>query len=151
MNLTPDTSALVGAALRKALAPHLPEGLIGISCIAVGADSLFAEAVLDVGGELEVILPAADYRERKVQPDHAQQFDSLISRASHIRTMPYDVSNRAAYEAAGEALLSASDILFAVWDGGSAVDAGSTGAVVDSARSRGTRVKVIWPDGASRG
>ncbi len=115
MNLTPPTVSLVRKAIRKALAPYVEEGLTGVSCIAIGADSIFAEVVLDLGGALEVILPASDYRERKVKPEHAQRFDSLTRRASSVRVMPYEVSNRDAYEAANEALVASSDRLIAVW------------------------------------
>lgn len=121
-----------------------------MSCIAAGADSIFAEVVLELGGELEVILPAADYRERKVKPDHADLFDSLVARASTVNVLPNEVSNRQAYEAANEVLVGSVDRLVAVWDGGSRVDQGGTGAVVRYARSRGVEVDVIWPAGASR-
>lgn len=150
MNLTPSTTTLVRDAMRDTLAAYTPAGLIGVSCIAEGADTIFAETVLDLGGELEVILPASDYRERKVKPRHAESFDDLIRRASVVRTMPYDVSNRHAYEAANAALLSSSDTLVAVWDGKSPVDKGGTAAVVELAESQGVPVRIIWPQGAAR-
>jgi hypothetical protein len=53
MNLTAGSMSLVYQALRAALAPYAGDGLIGISCIARGADSIFAQVVLDLGGELE--------------------------------------------------------------------------------------------------
>ncbi|MBL7632578.1 hypothetical protein [Frankia nepalensis] len=106
--------------------------------------------VLDLGGDLEVILPAADYRQRKVKPDHADLFDSLVSRAVHVRVMPPDESDRAAYEAANEALLGSIDLLIAVWDGRAPADQGGTAAVVESARSRDLKVEIVWPAGAQR-
>src|SRR5262249_20114982 len=141
---------LIYGAIVDALAPFADQNLVGISCIAAGADSIFAEAVLSVGGELEVVIPSSDYRARKVQPDHAAQFDNLINRASKVRVMPFDVSNREAYEAANDVLLSTCDQLFAIWDGGTAVDKGGTGSVVEEARSRGLPVTIIWPTGAGR-
>ena len=121
-----------------------------MSCIASGADSIFAEVVLDLGGKLEVILPAADYRERKVKPEHAERFDTLIRRASSVRIMPHEISNRDAYQAANDALINSSDRLIAVWDGASAADKGGTAAVVHDATSRGLPVEIIWPEGAER-
>src|SRR5262245_39788461 len=117
MDLTPTTASLVRTALAETLASRVQEGLTGVSCIAAGADSIFAEVVLDLGGNLEVIIPASDYRERKVKPDHADLFDSLVSRAARVRVMPHDESNRAAYETANEALIDSIDALLAVWDG----------------------------------
>lgn len=99
------------------------------------------------------VLPAASYREKKVKADHAPQFDELMRWATTVRIMPFEETNRVAYEAANEALVSAvsaCDTLLAVWDGQSGTDKGSTASVVEYARSRGVHVEVIWPDGAAR-
>ncbi|HEV2087553.1 MAG TPA: hypothetical protein VGR21_04495 [Cryptosporangiaceae bacterium] len=138
------------AAIREALAPYVPNGLIGLSCLAAGTDTVFAEAVLDLGGHLEVVLPSADYRERKVKPDNARRFDELVRRASRVRTMPYATANREAYEAANETLLGSIDRILAVWDGEAPADQGGTAAVVEQARVRRLPVEVIWPNGAER-
>ncbi|MGH3774568.1 MAG: hypothetical protein ACRDRR_02345 [Pseudonocardiaceae bacterium] len=151
MNLTADSAPLVYQAITDALAPYAGDKLTGISCIARGADSIFAQAVLDVGGQLEVVLPAAGYREQKVKPDHATQFNELMRQAKTVHVMPYKEANRVAYEAANEVLVSTCDTLFAVWDGQSGANKGSTVSVVEYARSRGVPVEVIWPEGASRG
>ena len=58
-NLTPDALDPVRRALRDHLRP-LRTGLVGVSCIARGADQVFADVVLELGGALEVVLPAAD-------------------------------------------------------------------------------------------
>jgi len=150
MNLTADTVPLIYQAITGALALYAADELTGISCLARGADSVFAQAVLDLGGKLEVLLPAAGYREQKVKPDHAPQFDELTRRATTVRVMPFEEANRVAYEATNEVLVSTCDTLYAVWDGQSGVDKGSTGSVVEYARSRGVPVEVIWPQGASR-
>jgi hypothetical protein len=150
MNLTPESVPLVYKAITDALAPNAHDKLTGVSCIARGADSIFAQAVLDLGGKLEVLLPSANYRETKVKPEHAPQFDELLRRATAVRVMPLTEANREAYEAANEAVLSSCDKLLAVWDGQGAVDRGGTAAVVEKARSRGLPVEIIWPKGAQR-
>lgn len=124
---------------------------MGVSCIARGADSLFADAVLAAGGSLEVVLPSRDYRQSKVKPDHAEQFDRLTAAAKAIRPMDFEHSNRQAYEAANEAVLSTVDELVAVWDGQTGTGTGGTAEVVAEARGRGLPVTVIWPEGAERG
>jgi hypothetical protein len=150
MNLTADTVPLIYKAITGALALYAADELTGISCLARGADSVFAQAILDLGGKLEVLLPAAGYREQKIKPDHAPQFDELTRRATTVRVMPFEEANRVAYEATNEVLVSTCDTLYAVWDGQSGADKGSTGAVVEHARSRGVPVEIIWPQGASR-
>ncbi|MEO3863692.1 hypothetical protein [Acrocarpospora sp. B8E8] len=124
--------------------------MIGVSCIARGADSLFAEAVLETGGTLEVVLPSRDYRQAKVKPDHAEQFDRLLSRSAQVRVMDFDHASREAYVAANEAVLGSVDELVAVWDGEPATGVGGTADVVAEARERGLPVRVIWPEGARR-
>lgn len=151
MNLTPETLPLVYHAVREALVPYAGDELIGVSCIAQGADSVFAQVVLDLGGKLEVLLPASDYRETKVNASHAEQFDELMERATTVRVMPFDEANRAAYEVTNEALVSSCERLYAIWDGQTGIDQGSTATVVDYARPRGVPVEIIWPEGAERG
>jgi hypothetical protein len=147
-NLAPDTVPAVQAELRRELS-GLP-GIVGVTCLARGADQLFARAVLDLGGQIEVVLPAADYRDRKVKPDNAADFDELIAKAAVVHTMPYDRSNRAAYLAASEHVLSTVEAMIAVWDGGPPGGTGGTADVVASARERDIPVTVVWPEGARR-
>jgi hypothetical protein len=148
-NITPDTVTSVRAALHAVLA-EAPRPLVGVTCLARGADQVFARAVLDVGGEVEVVLPAADYRERKVKPDNAADFDDLIGKAGKVTTMPYPESNRDAYMAASHHVLDTVEAMVAVWDGQPADGRGGTGDVVDAARERDIPVSIVWPDGAAR-
>ncbi|WP_327044723.1 hypothetical protein OG320_23630 [Microbispora sp. NBC_01189] len=150
MNLTADTAVLVSEALHAHLR-QVGGDMVGVSCIARGADSLFAEAVLEAGGTLEVVLPSRNYREAKVKPDHAEQFDRLLSKAALVRTMPFDHASREAYVAANEAVLESVDELLAVWDGVPTLGQAGTADVVAEARERGVPVTVVWPEGSARG
>ena len=150
MDLTDETVSLVRTALRELLAQHDAADLVGISCIAAGADSLFAEAVLDASGRLVVVVPGRDYRERKVKPDEAEQYDRLREAASEAFTVPMDRAGREAYEAAGKELLRRADRLVAIWDGQPSNGRGGTAHTVDQARAAGIPVDVVWPDGAAR-
>ncbi|WP_174361644.1 hypothetical protein [Nocardia paucivorans] len=148
MNITEATKALVYDEILVLLS-EVPD-LVGVSCIARGADSVFAQAVLAVGGRLEVVLPSRNYREAKVKPDHAPVFDDLIARAAEVRVMDFDDAGKEAYEAANEALVGSADRLVAVWDGKDG-GRGGTGSVVELARDRGVAVDVVWPEGSARG
>ncbi|CAM5288108.1 hypothetical protein SALBM135S_03614 [Streptomyces alboniger] len=151
MDLTDDSVALVRAVLRETFAAHTEGGLVGVSCIAAGADSLFAEELLGAGGRLVVVLPSQDYRQAKVAPEHAAVFDHLVESASEVVTMPYETANRAAYEAANAELLRRGDRLVAVWDGTPpSGKGGGTADTVDAAREVGLQVDVVWPEGAAR-
>lgn len=148
-NLAPSAEPAVVQALTEVLT-DTPTPLVGVSCLARGADQVFARVVLDLGGQVEVVLPAADYRERKVKPANAAAFEELIGRASTVRTLPFEHSDREAYMAASEAVLATVDRIVAVWDGQPSDGHGGTGDVVAAARERGLPVTVVWPAGAAR-
>jgi len=150
MDLTTPTQPLVDAAIRELLAKE-QNGLTGITCLARGADQIFARAVLDLGGALIVVLPSPNYREQKVRLDNRAVFDELLAAASDIQHMPFAKADRQAYAAANAALLNTADKLVAVWDGQPSKDQGGTGALVEQARQLGKPVLVIWPEGATRG
>lgn len=148
--LSDGTVERVAEALRVVLSRWSGDELVGLTCLARGADQIFARVVLELGGSVEVVLPAADYRERKVKPDNAVEFDALIARAAVVHTMPLPTSNREAYLAASEHVMAHVDEMIAVWDGAPPDGAGGTGDVVHAARDRGMPVTVVWPPGAVR-
>lgn len=152
MDLTDDSVPLVRDALRETLKPYAAAGgLTGVSCIAKGADSLFAEVVLELGGQLVAVIPSKDYRQNKVKPDHAAAFDRLTHAAAEVVVLDNETANRAAYEAANRVLLQRADRLVAVWNGEppSGKGGGSADTVIE-ARAAGVPVDVVWPDGAAR-
>ncbi|WP_326709812.1 MULTISPECIES: hypothetical protein [unclassified Streptomyces] len=150
MDLTDGSVGLVREALRKLLAEHSDDSLIGVSCIAKGSDSIFAEELLNAGGRLVVVLPSQDYRQNNVKPDHAA-LDRLIEAADEVMVMPHETANRQAYETANTAVLERADRLLAVWNGEPpSGKGGGTADVVEDARARGLAVDVVRPDGAAR-
>lgn len=148
-NLAPESVPGVAAALRTVLADAGPP-LVGVSCLARGADQVFARVVLELGGRLEVVLPAQDYRARKVKSANREDFDALIDRAETVRVLPFAESNREAYMAASEAVLTGVQRIVAVWDGAPSDGHGGTGDVVTAARDRSIPVDVVWPAGTVR-
>ncbi|GHJ39796.1 hypothetical protein [Streptomyces sp. TS71-3] len=150
MDLTDASTALVRSALHETLKPYA-EGLVGVSCIAKGADSLFAEVVLELGGRLVAIIPSKDYRQSKVKPDHAATFDRLIESADDVVVLDHEMASRSAYEDANRTLLQRADRLVAVWNGQPPTGkGGGTADTVVDAREAGIPVDVVWPDGANR-
>jgi uncharacterized phage-like protein YoqJ len=144
-----ETSNLIDRALRAELEPFASNGLVGISAIADGADSLFAQAVLDLGGSLTVILPATQYREG-FPAEHWPTYDALLAQADEVIQLDYTESNSEAHMAASHRMLDDTDHLIAVWDGQPARGYGGTADVVAAAAERGVQVTRIWPAGARR-
>lgn len=152
MDLTEAAVPLVREALREVLKPYAAGGdLTGISCIAKGADSVFAEVVLELGGRLVAVIPSQDYRQRKVKPDHAATFERLRDAAAEVVVLDHETAGRAAYEGANRFLLERAERLVAVWDGRpSSGKGGGTADTVLEAREVGLPVEVVWPEGAVR-
>jgi hypothetical protein len=145
--LPPHTERLVAAALREAVGRY--DDLVGVSALAEGADSLFAQAVLDAGGSLVVVVPARSYR--AALPDaHRPVFDALLARAARVIALDHEDPTDDAYMDGGLRVLDESDVLVAVWDGQPARGLGGTAQVVDAAAERDVPVTVIWPAGAAR-
>ena len=155
------TSGLVARVLREQLRALRadPDGrngreplpLVGVSCLAPGADCLFADVVLGLGPgcTLEVVLPSDDYGDwRRPQLD---RFDALLHAAGTVRRTGWAQAGPEAYAAANELMLDAVDHLVAVWDGVHSPEPGSTAHAVTRAGARRLPVTVLWPEGARRG
>lgn len=147
--LSPSVGELVSETIRSELARQDPDQLVGISCLADGADQIFAQAVLDLGGRLEVVVPAAKYRDG-LPPEAWTTYDRLISAATAVHRLEHIESTAESHMDASAYMLRDADLLFAVWDGEPARGFGGTADVVTHARSIGLPVTVIWPIGATR-
>ncbi|MCX4564396.1 hypothetical protein OHA02_50530 [Streptomyces phaeochromogenes] len=123
--------------------------LVGISCIADGPDTWWAESVLDAGGKIEVVVPAEEYRDG-LPAWHHPVYDKLLQRASDIHRTGLRESTSEAHQAGSEILVGLSDELTAVWDGQPARGYGGTADVVSYAKRVGVPVTVLWPEGATR-
>ncbi|MER8067353.1 hypothetical protein ABTZ59_03430 [Streptomyces sp. NPDC094034] len=139
----------VKAMLAEQIATLDVRDLVAISCIADGPDTWWAQAVLDAGGRVEVVIPAAWYR-RDLPDWHHAEYDSLFSSASDIHDTGMTESTSAAHQAGSEILVGLSDVVLAVWDGLPARGFGGTADVVAYAARVGVPVTVLWPDGATR-
>lgn len=143
------TSHLIRQALQRLVEAYQPQELVGVSCLADGADTLFAEAVADRGGRLEIVVPAVRYREA-LPTSHQGTYDDLLARAAAVHQLAFIESDDAAYLAGSLRMLAVIDRLVAVWDGLPAQGTGGTAEVVVAARERGLPVEVVWPVGARR-
>ncbi|MFI6309527.1 hypothetical protein ACIBEK_05135 [Nocardia fusca] len=148
IHLTADTVDLIRRELSTRLRRY-GTGLVGVSCLAPGADTIFAAAVLAAGGRLEVILPARKYRDRAIPAEAFDVFDALLARAETVQVMSFEEPAADAYRAANDAVLDEIERLLAVWDGGVG-GPGSTADTVNSALGRAIPVDIVWPAGARR-
>jgi hypothetical protein len=143
------TAELVDGELRQAIARHASGRLVGVTCLADGADQLFARAILDAGGGLHAIVAASSFR-AGLPAEARVTYDEMVAAADTVEELPYATSDSTAHMAASLRMLSRIDLLLAVWDGKPARAYGGTADVVRHARRRGLPVVVIWPEGAVR-
>jgi hypothetical protein len=149
--LSADIAVLVDAGIKAELERITAAGntLTGLSCLADGADQIFASAVLAGGGTLEVVVPADQYRDGL--PDDAKPtYDRLLSLASAVHKCGYRESTSEAHMDASRFMIDHADHLIAVWDGKPARAYGGTADVVQYAQEKHVPVSVVWPQGASR-
>lgn len=154
-SLTAPTRAAVAAAVAAELA-DLAAGaagppLVGLSALAAGADQIFAHALLAAGGSLVAVVPSAGYETTLGDPADAGTYRALLGLATETVVLPYGRPTEEAFLAAGLAVVDRADVLIAVWDGNPAAGPGGTADVVAYANSNNKPVRVVWPDGASRG
>ncbi|GAA3834362.1 hypothetical protein GCM10022226_64680 [Sphaerisporangium flaviroseum] len=130
------------------MASHAP-GVRGVSCLADGADQIFARAVVDLGGTLEAVVCSERYRE-ELPADTHDEYDVLVRAAEKVHRLRYVESTSQAHMEGSLLMLDLVEELYAVWDGKPARGYGGTADVVAEARRRGIKVHVIWPEGARR-
>jgi hypothetical protein len=125
------------------------DGLRAVSNLAEGADRIGAVAALAAGYRLSAILPFARDDFAQDFPASRADFAALLAAADAVTELPGDRADpETAYEAAAQALLAASDILIAVWDGGPSQGRGGTTETIKAAAARG--MPVLWIDATGR-
>jgi hypothetical protein len=127
----------------------LPPRMRFVSPIADGADQIAAEVALDLGWELQAVLPfgRAEYRASLANSGARERFDKLLGRATCALELPGDKDRELdAYVMTGRATVAHCDMLIAVWDGLPPRGRGGTGEVVQLAITRGTAVIHLPPE-----
>ena len=122
-----------------------PKGLVALSALAEGVDTLFAEAALALSIPLEVVIPFEEYAKDFPPGPPRQHFEQLLAYAQTIHRLPYRKRSDDAYLAGGIWIADHSDLLVAVWDGQPARGKGGTGDVVAYARQNGNPMVQINP------
>lgn len=121
--------------------------LIGITSLAIGADSMFAELVLRQGGAVEVVVPFPEY-EQKFQHRSSERYRHLLEAASRVTVLRRRRSDEESYFEAGKRVVDLAEFLLAVWDGEPARGLGGTADIVRYATQQ--RKEVIHLDPVKR-
>lgn len=128
------------AALLAQLLREHPEGLVALSGLALGADTLFAEAALALGIPLEACIANSAAIEKYAPGPERDQHFRLRVRSRHVLELPFAERSAESYLALGRWLVDNSDLLLAAWNGEAPAKLGGTGDVVAMARAAGKPV-----------
>ncbi|MDJ0619845.1 MAG: hypothetical protein QNJ63_24405 [Calothrix sp. MO_192.B10] len=110
---------------------------VGVSSLAIGADQVFANAVLKCGEKLIAIIPFVGYELTFSEGYERQQYLLLLNQAMTVDILPKMDSEQESYFAAGKKVVDTVELLIAVWNGKPAKGLGGTADVVNYAvRSR---------------
>jgi hypothetical protein len=123
---------------------RLPPPLVGITSLAIGADQLFAQTVLRVGGSIEVVIPFLTYINTFVESDK-DRFEYLRNLSTRTEVLDRTGSDEECYLAAGKRVVDLSDILLAVWNAKPAQGPGGTADIVHYAMHKALPVVHINP------
>ena len=121
-----------------------PAKIQGFSSLAEGTDQIFADALLEAGGELWAVIPTPDYLKHFEGPARGH-FLALLEKAFHITQLEPAASDEESFFAAGKCVVDFADVIIAVWDGKPAVGLGGTADVVAYARQNGKAIHHIDP------
>jgi hypothetical protein len=132
----------------RAFFSDAPPRLLFVSPLADGSDQIAAEIALDLGFELQAILPfdRPTYR-TTLHNSGLKRFDELVCRATCVLELPGELNDELkAFVMAGRATVAHCDVLLAVWDGRPPRGRGGTGEIVQIAITRGTAIAHIPVD-----
>jgi len=145
------------APMEKGIARTRPNVRL-VSALASGPDQWVAREAVNLGFELQCVLPFA--RDEYGQdfggvPDRASEPEAEYLRLLGLASAIFEMDGRVvrseqgerlpdgrSYQAAGRTILRQSDLLVALWDGQRAQGTGGTGEIVGEALGRG--IPVIW-------
>ena len=125
------------------------EPIVGYSCLAIGADQLFAKCILELGGDLRVILPFDGYEEILQTDEERRHLRELVAAARSVEKLRHCATREESYLNAGKRVVELSELVIAVWDGECAEGLGGTGDIVAYAQTKGKRIYHVNPIGGT--
>lgn len=103
---------------------------LGITCLARGADQMYAEVLLEHQTPYIAIIASKDYEETFKEPSSLKNYKRLLKSALEVKILEHDKASEQAFYDAGKMLVEIADFLIAVWDGKPARGLGGTADIV---------------------
>lgn len=138
-----ETAQWVRLTLREIIAQEPID--LGLTCLARGADQLFAELLLEKGIPYTAILASRDLEKTFDDQNSLEKYGFLLRRAADVTVLDNESASEEAFFAAGKQVVDRCDCLIAVWNGLPAKGLGGTGDVVKYALEKHKKVIHIDP------
>jgi hypothetical protein len=132
---------------RRGLANYLAQQgnlIVGWSSLAAGADQLFAQEVLVVGGSLNAVIPLLDYTECFESKRDLLEYHRLLKMCAQVVQLE-NQDHQSAFFAASKLIVERCDLLIAIWDEEPSQGRGGTADVVRFALQMRRAVKIFNP------
>ncbi|WP_455931040.1 hypothetical protein [Priestia aryabhattai] len=102
----------------------------GYTCLAKGADQLFAEILIQTGVPYYAVVPSLYYENTFNDKGTLQKYKRLLQYAHRKKVLSFNQPKEEAFYAAGKYVTDSSDLLIAIWDGKTSNGLGGTGDIV---------------------
>lgn len=119
--------------------------IIGYSSLAIGADQLFAELLIEKKHSFIAVLPFKDIQHTFETETDKEKFYKLLYLAKSIITLETNPNENVSFFNAGKMVCDLADFLIAIWDEKPAKGLGGTGDIVKYAQQQGKNVILINP------
>lgn len=116
----------------------------GFTCLAIGADELFAEILIQNHVNYTVVIPCQNY-ESTFDKTALDNFIFAKNKASKMIELNNNEPSEKAFNEAGKFVVDNSEILIAVWNGEEAKGLGGTGDIVEYAKSKNKKIIHLNP------
>ena len=110
------------------------ETIVGVTSLAIGADQLFAQIILELNGLLHVVIPFPNYENQFVSEKMKSAYSFYLQKASWVEILEYKLTEEKGYLNAGHRVVDLSQKMIAIWNGKSAAGIGGTGDIVKYCR-----------------
>ena len=117
----------------------------GLTCLAIGADQLFAQILDSFQIPNIAIVPCEKYDETFSKDSDRENYYQYLASAKEAIKLDFPFPSEQAYYAAGKYVVDHSDVLFAVWNGKAAKGLGGTGDIVEFAKMKKKEIIHINP------
>lgn len=116
----------------------------GVTCLATGADELFAELLRQENISYTAVIPCVNY-ETTFEKMELEKFVLSKSKASKLIELNNENPSEKAFDEAGNIVVDNSEILIAIWNGQEAKGLGGTADIVEYAKSKNKQIIHINP------